>query len=114
MLTVNTRILLNLLKTETLIFLREELEDSLKKAKERHFSLQALKPKPPHMLQLRKSSVFLQKTIAQQKDPWLATRAPHSHRTLPQAHGKNCKNNPAGKAITKIRNMGGTEGTAGQ
>ena len=50
----------------------EELEASLKKAEERHYSLQALT-----------------KTTDQPKDPWLATRAPHSHSTTPQAHGQN-------------------------
>ena len=67
----------------------EKLEDSLKKAKERHYSLQALKPKPPLMLQLSESSMRPQKTTGQPKDPWLATRAPHSHNTTPQAHGQN-------------------------
>ena len=59
----------------------EELEDSLKKAKGRHYSLQALKRK--------ESSMKPQKTTGQPKDPWLATRAPHSHSTAPQAHGQN-------------------------
>ena len=59
----------------------EEFEDSLKKAKGRHYSLQALKPK--------ESSMKPQKTTGQPKDPWLTTRTPHSHSTAPQAHGQN-------------------------
>ena len=61
----------------------KELEDSLKKAKGRHYSLQALKPRQTtHMdmlLQLsRNSRLKLQKTKGQLKDPWLAISAPHS------------------------------------
>ena len=40
-------------------------------------------------LQLSKSSMKPQKTTGQPKDPWLATRAPHSHSTTPQADGQN-------------------------
>ena len=52
----------------------EELEDSLKKAEERHYSLQALT-----------------KTTDQPKDPWLATRAPHSHSKLLKHMGRTEK-----------------------
>ena len=62
----------------------EELKDSLKKAKGRHYSLQALKPMKP-----QKSSMKPQKTTGQPNDPWLTTRAPHSHNTTPQAHEQN-------------------------
>ena len=55
-----------------------------------------------------------QKTTGQPKDPWLATRAPQRHNTTPQAHGQNLKNNPAEKANTNIKNMGGTEGNTDQ
>ena len=48
----------------------------------------------------------------QSKNPCLATRALNSHSTTPQAHGQNWKSNPAEKAITNIKNMGGTEETA--
>ena len=69
----------------------KELEDSLKKAKGRHYSLQALKPKTTtHMnmlLQLSENSrLKLQKMTGQPKDPWLATRVPHS--TTPQVRGQ--------------------------
>ena len=66
------------------------------------------------MLQLGESSMKPQKTTGQPKDPLLATRAPHSHSIIPQAHGQNSKNSLAEKAITNIRNMGGTEGTTDQ
>ena len=66
----------------------DELEDTLKKSKRRHYSLQALNPKTNYpILQLSKNSMKFQKTTDQPKDPWLATRAPHS--TIPQAHGQN-------------------------
>ena len=68
----------------------EELEDSLKKSKRRHYSLQALNPKANYpILQLCENSMKFQKTTGQPKDPWLATRAPHRHNTTPQAHGQN-------------------------
>ena len=56
----------------------EELEDSLKKAKEKHYSLQALKPKInyPHSSQMLNSHEF-SNVAGQPKDPWLATRAPY-------------------------------------
>ena len=66
----------------------EELEDSLKKSERRHYSLQALNPKANYpILQLSENSMKFQKTTGQPKDPWLATRAPHS--TMPQVHGQN-------------------------
>ena len=61
----------------------EELEDSLKKSKRRHYSLQALNP----ILQLSENSMKFQKTTGQPKGPWLATTASHS--TIPQVHGQN-------------------------
>ena len=68
--------------------LGEQLEDSLKKSKRRHYSLQALNPKTNYpILQLSKDSMKFQKTTGQPKDPWLATRAPHS--TMTQVHGQN-------------------------
>ena len=70
----------------------EELEDPLRKAKGRHYSLQALKPKTnyPHAhasSTKQNSRLKLQKMTGQLKDPWLATRVPHS--TTPQVHGQN-------------------------
>ena len=67
----------------------EELEDSLKRPKEgiivcRHSSLR----QTTRML-LSENSRKLQKTTGQPKDPWLATRAPHSTSTTPQVHGQN-------------------------
>ena len=57
----------------------EELVDSLKKVKGRHYSLQALKPNTNFpMLQLSQNSMKLQKMTSQPKDPWMATRAPPS------------------------------------
>ena len=47
----------------------EELEDSLKKAKGRHYSLQPLKPNPLSMVQLSESSMKPQKMTGQPKDP---------------------------------------------
>ena len=68
--------------------LGEELEDSLKKSKRRHYSLQALNPKTNYpILQLSEDSMKFQKTTGQPKDPWLATRTPHS--TIPHVHGQN-------------------------
>ena len=76
---VNTRIWPSLLRTPTPISLGEELEDSLKKPKEgiivcRHSNLR----QTICILQLSKNSMNLKKMIDQPKDPWLATRAPHS------------------------------------
>ena len=66
----------------------EELEDSFKKYKRRHYSLQALNPKTNYsILQLGENFMKFQKTTGQPKDPWLATRAPHS--TMSQVHGQN-------------------------
>ena len=60
----------------------EELDDSVKKSKRRHYSLHALSPRTNYLiLQLSKNSMKFQKTTGQPKDPWLATRAPHS--TIP-------------------------------
>ena len=54
-----------------------------------------------------------QKSTAQPKDPWIATRALRS--TTLQVHGQNSKNNPTGEANPNITtNMGGTEGTSDQ
>ena len=41
------------------------------------------------MLSLGETSMKAQKTTGQPKDPWLATRAPDSVSTTPQAHGQN-------------------------
>ena len=70
-------------------FVGEELEDFFKNAKGRHDSLHALKLKTNYgILQLSENSMKLQKTTKDQpKDPWLATRTPHS--TNPQVHGQN-------------------------
>ena len=66
----------------------DEFEDILKKSKRRHYSLQALNPKTNYpILQQCENSMKFQKTTGQPKDPWLATRAPHS--TMPQVHGQN-------------------------
>ena len=59
--------------------IEEEPEDSVKKPKRRHYSLQALNPKTNYpILQLSENSMKFQKTTGQPKDPWLVTRAPHS------------------------------------
>ena len=59
--------------------IEEEPEDSVKKSKRRHYSLQALNPKTNYpILQLSENSMKFQKTTGQPKDPWLVTRAPHS------------------------------------
>ena len=51
----------------------------LKKAKGRHYSLQALKPKTNYLYTSTKQKLHeFKKMIDQPKDPWLATRAPHS------------------------------------
>ena len=65
----------------------EELEDSLKRPKEGIIVCRHSNQSPRPMLQLSDSSIKLQKTTGQPKDPWLATRALHSHSTTPQAHG---------------------------
>ena len=66
----------------------EELEDSLKKSKRRHYGLQALNPKTNYpILQLSENSIKFQKTTGKPKDPWLATRASQS--TIHQVHGQN-------------------------
>ena len=64
----------------------EGLEDSLKKniIVSRHSN-----QNPPPMLQLGESSMKPQKATGRPKDPWLATRTPHSHSTTPQAHEQN-------------------------
>ena len=68
--------------------LGEQLEDSLKKSKRRHYSLQALNPKTNYpILQLSKDSMKFQKATGQPKDLWLATRIPHC--TIPHVHGQN-------------------------
>ena len=55
----------------------EALEDSFKKYKRRHYSLQALNPKTNYsILQLGENFMKFQKTTGQPKHPWLATRAP--------------------------------------
>ena len=64
----------------------EESEDFLKKAKGRYYRLQALKPKTNYPHASKRSSMKLQKTTGQPKDPWLSTRVPHS--TTPQVHGQ--------------------------
>ena len=64
----------------------EELEDFLKRPKEGIIVCRHSNQSPPSMLQLSDSSIKPQKTTGQPKDPWLATRALHSHSTTPQAH----------------------------
>ena len=66
----------------------EELEDSSKSPKEdiivcRNLILR----QTTRILQLSENRMKFQKTTGQPKDPWLATRAPHS--TIPQVHGQN-------------------------
>ena len=66
----------------------EELEDSSKSPKEdiivcRNLILR----QTTRILQLSENCMKFQKTTGQPKDPWLATRAPHS--TIPQVHGQN-------------------------
>ena len=69
--------------------LREELEDSLRKSKGRHYNLQALNSKTnyPHPSAKRKFHDIQKNTTDQPKDPWLATRAPHS--IIPHVHEQN-------------------------
>ena len=65
----------------------DELEDSLKKAKGAHYSLQALNLRQTTRMLLSENSMKLQKTTGQPKDPWLATR--ESHKKTPQIYGQN-------------------------
>ena len=66
----------------------EELDDSVKKSKRIHYSLQALNPKTNYsILQLNKNSMKFQKATGPPKDPWLATRTPHS--TISQLQGQD-------------------------
>ena len=69
-----------------------------------HYSWRARKPKPPAHVSAKQSSMKPEKTMGQPKI--------HSHSTTFQAHGQNWKKNPAEKAITIIKNMRETEGTA--
>ena len=54
----------------------EELENSLKKANGRHYSLQALKPKSNYPVHASTKQKFHEtsKTTGQPKDPWLANK----------------------------------------
>ena len=76
-----------------------ELENSLIKANGRHYSLQAFKPKTNYPVH----------ASTKQKFHGWPTRELHS--ITPKVHGQNWRNNLAGKAITNIINMGGTERT---
>ena len=93
----------------------EELEDSLKKAKRRHYTLQTLKPKTNHLHASTKRKFHeASENNRPTKRPMAGHKGTPQYNSPSTLHWQNWRNNPAGKANTKITNIGGTEGTAYQ
>ena len=93
----------------------EELEDSLKKAKGRHYSLQVLKPKPlAHSSTKRKFNETSKNNRPIKRSMAGHKGTPESQYNSPSTWAKLKKSSPAEKIITDIRNMGRTEETVDQ
>ena len=92
----------------------EELDDSIIKAKGRHYTLQALKPKTPAHASTKRKFHETSKNDRPTKIPMTGHKGTPQTQYNSPSTWQNWKNNPAEKAITIVTNMRGTEGTADQ